>query len=83
MNVHGVFCFDRKKIWLFGTRFFELEKELSEEANYIEQRADDVIPLNAFYNQFFNQICVMTSNQLKLYNAEDGRLAVLHMNLFK
>ena len=40
-------------------------------------------PISAFYNEFFNMICVLCGNQLKLFNAEQGRLTVLHQNLFK
>jgi hypothetical protein len=83
MAAHGVFCFTKSKLWLYGTRFYEFDKEYSVEKKDEQQLAEEKEPINAFYNEFFNMICVLCGNQLKLFNAEEGRLTVLHQNLFK
>ena len=80
MGIHGVFCFNKRCLWFYGMRFFEFDKV---QFNEVEKIREDIYPQSAFYNAFFNSICVLYGNQLKLYTADDGRLSVLHKNLFK
>ena len=44
---------------------------------------EESMPINAFYNKFFDYICVQTPKDLKIYNCVDGNLMVFHQNVFK
>ena len=55
MMTHGIICFDKKKFWLYGIRFFEFEKALdfkNDERDEVQVQ-EEMVPKNAFYNDFF------------------------------
>ena len=55
------------------------DEEFKDESQLIEES----IPVYAFYNKFFDYICVQTMRDLRIYNCVDGNLLVFHQSVFR
>ena len=82
---HGLVIISPENFWMYGNRFinYDMQDVDDEEFKDESQLMEESLPVNAFYNKFFDYICVQTMRDLKIYNCVDGNLLVFHQSVFK